>query len=136
MKRILSLALACVVLLSVMLTLTSCGKVLNTPADVAQSLEAAGYTVDTVFAEEGKHFDDGRIAYISAKKDYDSIVIVYYNNNTDVFQKYLEAEEDAIKLETSLKKSQVNIEIEAKKFGNAVWYGSVAAIEAAEIFMP
>ena len=137
MKRIISLIFVCVLLLASVFTLTSCASKRNVASseDTVKTLVAAGYEVETVFAEEGKHFDDGRIAYIRATKGFESVVIKYYSEDTDIYSKFVEAEEDAKKLQAEYLENGYNIPVKAERFDNVVWYGSEAAIADANLFV-
>lgn len=149
MKRILSLVLACTLILGCAFALASCGAKPNSdPKAAADALKAAGYEVDYEIYEEAE--DDGLVAEVEAMKmdadlseienaedlkdvKVDVITIAYYETEEAAKKAHEELEANFDKLiEGSKEYYGDSFEAELGISGKVVWMGTQAAIKAAK----
>ncbi len=130
MKRIISLVLACVLLVGCVFTFASCAKPNSDPEKAKEALEDADYAVtyvneDTPIA--GALLPDGVVATIVAfDKNENYIAITYYESKDDVNDAWEDAEEDAKELEEEYEN------IVCKKSGKMIYIGTEDAVKAAK----
>ncbi len=129
MKKIISFALVCVMLLGAMLTLSSCGKSYKIPAEAKEILEEEGYTVSINEAPSGCK------TYIYAsynnvkEKTFDEIEIYYYEDKaaaeaawttmSGAFEKDVAEQDKDYKYEYGID-------------GALIYYGTKGAVKAAK----
>ncbi len=140
MKKIISLILACILLLGCACAITSCGKdkddekaeaVPNKNYEkAAEALREAGYDVQAYGAGDLPYMEEeGYEAIINAVRDNDMISIVYCANSMAAEAMYAQAKE---KLESMNEAAPEGVKYVAGKSGKMVWIGTKAAIKAAK----
>ena len=118
MKRILSLALVCVLLLGCVFALASCGGPNKDPEKAVKALEDAEYQVMDMTK-------DG-IGVVAAMNGDDVVYIYYCENADDAKEAYDEAKEGLEELGEEAEGYKVG------KSGKVVYMGTKAAIKAAK----
>ena len=129
MKKIISFALVCVMLVGAMLTLSSCGKSYQNPAEAKEILEEEGYTVTVNEAPNGCK------TYIYAdynnvkEKAFEEIEIFYYEDEAAAEAAW-EAQSKAF--EDKVAKQDKDYKYEYGIDGALIYYGTKGAVKAAK----
>ena len=129
MKKIISFALVCVMLLGAMLTLSSCGKSYHNPAEAKEILEEEGYTVAVNEAPNGCK------TYIHAyynnvnEKAFEEIEIFYYEDEAAAEAAWEAQSKD---FEDKVAAQDKDYKYEYGIDGALIYYGTKAAIKAAK----
>ena len=122
MKKIISFALVCVMLLGCVFALASCGKSYTTPDEAKAALEEAGYTV---YVNESKTYLYANFNNVN-KKAYDEIHIYYYDSES--------AAQAAWTVKSAEYEKQVSEQDEEYKYeyaidGSVIYYGTKEAVK-------
>ena len=125
MKRIISLALVCIMLLGCVFALASCGKSYKNPEEAVEILEEEGYIV---YLNEFKNYI---YAYYNNvhEKAFEEIEIFYYSDE-DAAEKAWETLEAQLKAKADAKDE--NYQYSYGIDGSLIYYGTKAAIKAAK----
>ena len=129
MKRIISIALVCVLLLGCVFALASCGAPKDDPKEAKAALEEEGYSV--TLNENVSGLAATIVAFKDNVKDkeYDYVEIYYFNSEADAEAAWAEAEE-AYKAEAEKVKG-TDYEIDFGIDGKIIYKGTVNGVKAA-----
>ena len=141
MKRILSLALVCVLLLGCVFALASCGGPNKDPEKAAKALEDAGYEVDCDVLDEATK--DGIYAYVEAylgdpeELDDDekfNFIEIYYFEDAESAKEAFKDEEMQEYFEEFKEEVEDDFDVEViiEQSGKMIYIGTKAAIKAAK----
>ncbi len=138
MKRIFAFMLVCVMLVSCMFTLSSCGGPNSDPKAAKAALDEAGYVADITdnpieLAFYGAIGIESVVSGMKASEDdedklVDAVSIFYLKDDADVDKAY----ETLEKYYDEAKEEYEDLDMEIGKSGNMIWFGTKAAIKAAK----
>lgn len=130
MKKIISFALVCVMLVGAMLTLSSCGKSYEIPAEAKEILEEEGYTVTTEEApNDCKTYIHAYYNNVN-EKTFDEIEIFYYENEAEAEAAWTATKEPLFKAKVA--EQDKDYKYEYGLDGALIYYGTKGAVKAAK----
>ena len=150
MKRIISLALACMLVLGCVFALASCEKFVESLRGIAdgsangpnsdyekaaEALEDADYEVQVI--DDDEYLDyvgvDGLVAFVYASNDDEDMISIYYfDDEDDMLDAYEDLKDDFDEAKEQAEEEGEDFDYVIGKSGKMIWLGTEAAIKAAK----